>query len=191
MKNLNPLIFSILLLFAMAACSEQEEPTPVITQNDDEMAISQQEALSVGITAHEYEKFENYQYFRTRMKGSFEVPAVETDARGITLFRYTQDSSALIFILGVAKIENVMAAHIHWAPAGENGSVVAFLYGGPLKEGMFTGILNNGRIEAEDLIGPLAGMTIPDLVKEIEMGNAYVNVHTMQTPSGEIRGQIR
>lgn len=191
MKNLTHLMLSLAMLFVMAACSEQEDTTPSRVENDDEMVISQQEALAVGITSQQYEKFENHQYFRTRMKGSFEVPVVQSAATGVSLFKYAQDTSALIFILGVANIENVVAAHIHWAPAGENGSVVAFLFGGPTKEGMFKGVLNSGKIKAEDLIGPLQGMTIPDLVREIEMGNAYVNVHTLQNPGGEIRGQIR
>lgn len=191
MKNLNYLMLSIMMLFMLAACSEQKEPTPLVVENEDEMVVSQQEALAVGITPQEFAKFEQYQYFRTRMKGSFEVPEVETNARGISLFRYAQDTSSLVFILGVANIENVMAAHIHLAPAGENGSVVALLYGGPMIEGMFKGILSNGRISADDLVGPLEGMTIPDLVREIEMGNVYVNVHTEQNPSGEIRGQLR
>jgi hypothetical protein len=34
------------------------------------------------------------------------------------------------------------------------------------------------------------GKTIADLVQEIKNGDAYVNVHTVQHPAGEIRGQI-
>lgn len=42
----------------------------------------------------------------------------------------------------------------------------------------------------EDLVGPLAGMTLEDLVALIESGDAYVNVHTVANPGGEIRGQV-
>ena len=38
--------------------------------------------------------------------------------------------------------------------------------------------------------GPLAGKRISDLIKLIEDGKAYVNVHTDQNPDGEIRGQL-
>jgi len=31
---------------------------------------------------------------------------------------------------------------------------------------------------------------MPDLIKLINTGNAYVNVHTSQNPPGEVRGQI-
>ena len=37
----------------------------------------------------------------------------------------------------------------------------------------------------------MAGMTILDLVAQMEAGQTYVNVHTVENPGGEIRGQIR
>jgi CHRD domain len=40
------------------------------------------------------------------------------------------------------------------------------------------------------LKGPLEGKQITDLVKLIEEGRAYTNVHTEQNPDGEIRGQL-
>jgi hypothetical protein len=52
------------------------------------------------------------------------------------------------------------------------------------------GTLSKGNLKAADLTGPLAGKALSDLIKEIEAGNAYVNVHTTQHPDGEIRGQI-
>ncbi len=45
-------------------------------------------------------------------------------------------------------------------------------------------------ITANKLEGPLKGKQISDLVKIMEDGNAYTNVHTEQNPKGEIRGQI-
>ncbi len=53
------------------------------------------------------------------------------------------------------------------------------------------GVLMRGSFTAADLTGPLAGMSIADLVAMLEGGGAYVNVHTLQVPSGEIRGVIR
>jgi hypothetical protein len=85
-------------------------------------------------------------------------------------------------------------AHIHLAPAGENGPVVAWLYpSGPppvLIEGRFSGVLAEGTITANSLIGLLAGQDLSALIEEFEKGNAYVNVHTTQHPAGEVRGQI-
>jgi hypothetical protein len=73
--------------------------------------------------------------------------------------------------------------------------VVAFLYPEApppiLIPGGFSGVLAEGDITAADLRGPLAGLTIQDLVAEMVAGNTYVNVHTVENPGGEIRGQIR
>lgn len=193
MKKLNIFGLIMALLFLMVACSDPDEQTPLVesNENDDLVQISEQEALAVGIPSQEVAKFNHHQNFRTRMKGDFEVPPVATEAMGISLFRYTHDSSGIYFVVGVNHIQDVTAAHIHLAPPGENGPVVVPLFMGPVREGNFAGILNRGLITADQLTGPLAGMTIPDLVMEMEMGNTYVNVHTEANPGGEIRGQIR
>jgi hypothetical protein len=85
-------------------------------------------------------------------------------------------------------------AHIHLAPAGANGSVVAWLYPSSppaqLIPGRSNGILAEGVITAANLIGPLAGGSMEDLLEAMQAGNTYVNVHTVQFPGGEIRGQI-
>ncbi|WP_342707195.1 CHRD domain-containing protein [Fontibacillus panacisegetis] len=47
-----------------------------------------------------------------------------------------------------------------------------------------------GFLSNQDLIGPLSGKTINDLLREFRNGNAYVNVHTIGHPDGEIRGQV-
>ncbi len=50
------------------------------------------------------------------------------------------------------------------------------------------GILAQETITSNNLEGPLKGKQISDLVKLIEDGNTYANVHTQQNPKGEIRG---
>jgi hypothetical protein len=133
--------------------------------------------------------------FRTHLSGAEEVPAVDTRAQGQAIFQLSKDGSELRYKLIVANIENVRMAHIHLAPAGENGPVVVWLYpSGPppqLIEGRFSGVLAEGTLTAASLVGPLAGQTLADLIDEVVAGNTYVNVHTNQYPGGEIRGQIR
>jgi hypothetical protein len=135
--------------------------------------------------------------FRTNLSGAEEVadPPVETLARGQAIFQLSKDGTQLSYKLIVANIENVSMAHIHLAPAGVNGPVVAWLYPSSpppqLIEGRFDGVLAEGVITADDLVGPLAGFTMEDLIAEIGAGNTYVNVHTSQYPAGEVRGQIR
>lgn len=133
--------------------------------------------------------------FRASLKGRDEVPAANTNAQGEAIFQLSEDGSEIHYKLIAANIENILQSHIHVAPAGVNGPVVVWLYpeGGPpaqLIEGRFDGVLAEGTITAADLVGPLTGMTLDDLLAEMRSGNTYVNIHTLQFPGGEIRGQI-
>jgi hypothetical protein len=129
--------------------------------------------------------------FKTKMSGKEVVPPVETKATGHAEFKLSKDGSTISYILTVKDIENVTAAHIHAGKKGESGAPVAGLFAGPIKGGVFSGELAKGTITDRDLVGKLAGKTIGDLVKLIKDGGAYVNVHTVKNPNGEIRGQIK
>ncbi len=133
--------------------------------------------------------------FVANLSGAQEVPPATTRARGVATFALDASGDALTYRLIVANIENVTMAHIHLAPVGVNGPVVVWLYpDGPPPElipGRTQGVLAEGFITAADLVGPLAGGTLDDLIEELADGNAYVNVHTSQFPGGEVRGQIR
>jgi hypothetical protein len=129
--------------------------------------------------------------FHAILEGDEEVPPVDSDAKGAAIFRTSNDGTELNYTLIVANIEDVTAAHIHLAPRGENGDIVAFLFDPEEPtEGRTNGVLAEGTITSEDLVGPLEGSTLSELIDEIEAGNTYVNVHTVEHPSGEIRGQI-
>ncbi len=132
--------------------------------------------------------------FRAHLSGGEEVPAVDTRAQGQAIFQLSADGTELSYKLIAANIHDILMAHIHLAPAGQNGPVVAWLYPSApppqLIPGRFQGVLAEGVITDADLVGPLAGATLADLVAEIEAGNTYVNVHTTTNPGGEIRGQI-
>ncbi|WP_084625676.1 CHRD domain-containing protein [Salinimicrobium xinjiangense] len=130
------------------------------------------------------------QSFRAHLIGDEEVPAVMTHATGQTIFKLSKDGTELYYKLIVANIEDVRAAHIHVGEFGENGGVAAFLYGGGLIEGKTNGILAEGMITTDDIIGVLAGGTLEDLLELMRAGSTYVNVHTTLYPGGEIRGQI-
>lgn len=133
--------------------------------------------------------------FRAHLSGSEEVPPVATHAQGQAVFQLSRDGTELSYTLIAANIYDVLQAHIHLAPAGVNGPVVVWLYPSApppvLIPGRFSGVLARGTVTAADLVGLLAGGTLSDLIDEMEAGNAYVNVHTVANPGGEIRGQIR
>ncbi|HUF27586.1 MAG TPA: CHRD domain-containing protein [Gemmatimonadaceae bacterium] len=140
--------------------------------------------------------------FGTPLSGREEVPVRPTRARGNAIFHVNAEGWSVSYKLIVANIENVVAANIHAGPRGENGPVVAWLYG-PQQPGggRIQGVIGQGTIVANHLIGPLAGQDIDALVELMKSGNAYVNVHTNDGvgapnsgpgdfPGGEIRGQI-
>jgi len=132
--------------------------------------------------------------FRAHLEGGQEVPPVATLAQGQVVFQLSKDGTLLRYTLIASNIENILQSHIHLAPAGVNGPVVAWLYPSSppavLIPGRFSGVLAEGTITADDLVGPLAGQPLSSLIDAITAGNAYVNVHTSQYPGGEIRGQI-
>lgn len=132
--------------------------------------------------------------FRTHLSGDQEVPPRDTDATGQAIFQLSKDGTELHYKLIVANIENVTQAHIHVAPVGVNGGVVAWLYPptppATLIPGKSNGILQQGIITSASLVGSLAGQDLSDLIDSILAGNTYVNVHTLQFTGGEIRGQI-
>ncbi len=127
--------------------------------------------------------------FTASLTGAEEVPPVSTMASGEATFVLSDDGTQLAYTVTVSGISDVLAAHIHLAPAGSNGPVVAGLFGGKIV-GPFDGILAQGTITAADLKGLLAGMSLDSLIAEIKAGNTYVNVHTTANPPGELRGQI-
>jgi hypothetical protein len=129
------------------------------------------------------------------LSGGEEVPPAQTRGQGQAIFQIDPDGTSISYKLIVANIQNVTMAHIHLAPAGVNGPVVTWLYPdappAQLIPGRVNGVLAEGVITEFDLVGPLAGATLEDLIEALRSGNAYVNVHTSQYPGGEIRGQIR
>ena len=135
--------------------------------------------------------------FSARLTGSKEVPPVDTDAAGrIRLAAKSQD--ALDYQISLSNLNGVVTgAHIHRGSTGTNGPVVANLNIGGAFASASAGdgsasasTSSGGTITSSDLKGPLAGKHVSDLVKLIEDGNAYANVHTRQHSNGEIRGQL-
>jgi hypothetical protein len=139
--------------------------------------------------------------FTAQLGGDQEVSPRTTNATGQAAFQL-RDETQLDFTLNMLDVKNFVAAHIHCAPAGENGAVGVTLLG-PLPPGM-------GSV---DIFSVQAAITAPDaenecgwadlaaVVEAMRSGNTYVNVHTDDGvdppdtgpgdfPGGEIRGQI-
>lgn len=124
---------------------------------------------------------------------SQEVPATNTQAVGEARITFNTDLNQLVCTLTVNNIQDLNQAHIHIGKPGENGPVVLWLYPNAappvLKPGRTDGVLAAGTYNSSMLVGPMAGGNINDLSRALATGGAYVNVHTMANPGGEIRGQ--
>jgi hypothetical protein len=133
--------------------------------------------------------------FMATLSGKEQNPPIDTPAHGMATFTLSDDGMSLSYTLSVVDTTDITMAHIHIAAEGQDGPVATWLYPSAphaqVKPGSFTGDLATGTLTAADLVGPLQGKTIADLVADIKAGNAYVNVHTTAHPGGEIRGQIQ
>jgi CHRD domain len=129
--------------------------------------------------------------FTAALSGKNEVPPKDIKATGSTEFTVSGDGKTIAYKVDVKGMDKVTMAHIHQGKAGVNGPVVVVLFKANSPTGPENGILSQGNITSDKLEGPLKGKQISDLVKLIEEGNAYSNVHTVQNPKGEIRGQIK
>lgn len=180
------LLAVIFVLFGvLSGCADRDAGTNPVTGPDlSKPAV----ALDASVTDTVY----NY---GGHLNGRQEVPPVQTRAQGQIILHLNADTTELHYKLIVANIANITQAHIHMAPAGTNGSVVAWLYpSGPPPQpiaGRFSGVLARGTITSANLVGPLLGQPLSALINAMAAGNTYANVHTSQFPGGEIRGQIQ
>jgi hypothetical protein len=98
----------------------------------------------------------------------------------------------LHYRINVANIDDIVGVHIHFASPGSNGPIVLPIIGNPFIDdpGITTqGVLARGTATAADVVGDFEG-DLEALVEAIRAGDTYLNVHTVEHRSGEIRGQI-
>jgi hypothetical protein len=140
--------------------------------------------------------------FVATLSGAREVPARDTQARGVASFKLRQDGAALAFKLNVANIDNPFMAHIHCGAVGVNGPVGVTLFMGAPAGGRVNGTLAEGIITAPDAGNGCGWVDLAAVLAAMDSGATYVNVHTNDGvapintgpgdfPGGEIRGQIR
>ena len=131
--------------------------------------------------------------FVTKLQGLQEVPPVETKARGYVAFEVDDSRTKLEFewvVRGGNNILGATGAHIHCAPAGENGPVAAFI-GGVVEGGLQGEVEMEGTLTDQNVLKDAGcGSNIAELVDEMLAGNTYVNIHSLDFPSGEVRGQL-
>ena len=124
------------------------------------------------------------QVFVAVLSGAYEVPEVETHATGTA--ELTLVGARLHYQLHVDGIRDITGAYIHIGRADGPAPAVADLFDG-VKAGPVSGVLSSGTLE----LAALHGTTMRQLVQALQRDDAYVTVHTLAHPGGELRGQLR
>jgi hypothetical protein len=149
--------------------------------------------------------------FRARLKGLNEVPPVATEASGSFSAKLSSDGSTLTYTVTYSNLSTpILFSHIHFGFPKEATGIMVFLCGPasgqpggppagtpnpPPCQGTTSGTVT-GTLTAANVIGPNAqgitpGADFAKVIEAIRVGAGYVNVHTVRSQAGEIRGQVR
>ena len=141
---------------------------------------------------------------KTDLSGYQEVPAISTDGSG-TFRAAVNRRSEIKWELTFGRLTSpALQAHIHFGQLSVNGGISVFLCtnlgNGPAGTQACPpqGGRISGTIKPADVVGPGAppgdqGIepgSFAELVRAIQAGATYANVHTDRFKGGEIRGQI-
>ena len=126
------------------------------------------------------------QSFSAELSGDNQLPPVDTEATG-TFNLVTVNRLSRLYCSVWNQLVNVTESHIHRGEETEVGKHVVTLYNATTPTGPMSGLLSQGNITAKDIEGPLAGQQLTNLISLMDNGTAYVNVHTEEFPTGEIR----
>ena len=130
--------------------------------------------------------------FEAQLRGSEEVPPVDTNTRGKADFEFNRGKTKLHFDLSVANGLRVTQAHIHCGPEGQNGPIVLFLAGFHDKGWDVDGNwIGDATATDANITNNACGSTLADLEQAMADGRTYANIHTVAHQGGEARGQIR
>lgn len=149
--------------------------------------------------------------FSARLRGLNEVPPVATGASGSFSATLSSDGTTLTYKETYTNLNApILFSHIHFGFPREATGIMVFLCGpaagaagGPPAgtpnpppcpsptSGTVTGSLTAANVIGPNAQGITPGADFAKVVQSLREGAAYVNVHSMRSPSGEIRGQVR
>ena len=141
---------------------------------------------------------------RARLIGYQEVPSVSTAGSGEFKAQISPDDKFIDYEMTFGELQApITQSHIHVAQRAVNGSIVIWLCGTAANPGPTgtqpcpaSGTIS-GRITAANVIAgsmapqQLTANDLDEVLAAIRAGVAYANIHTVISPGGEIRGQIR
>ncbi len=117
------------------------------------------------------------QTFTVALSGAQQVPPVQTSGSGTATLTYDPDTRHLTWSVTYSGLSSdATMAHFH----------------GPAATGKNAGVLIWISKKGEAMASPITGeVTLtPDQAQQFMAGDWYINVHSKDHPSGEIRGQV-
>ena len=144
------------------------------------------------------------------LTGYEETPlTISTPATGTFDARISKDETQIDWELTYADmVGDVTQAHIHFGAKGLTGGISIWLCGNPTAPGVTPAIVPppgtppcpldfgtvTGTSTAANVVGPsgqgIAPGEFAEVIRAMRAGATYVNVHSTQWPTGEIRAQI-
>ena len=135
--------------------------------------------------------------FAAILTGKEEVPEVDTLDTALATFQSNKkdddnkEKNDLKFSVKTTDMSKIKEVHIDTGKPSEKGDVVADLYKSETPSCEVLGSLCEGKINSQKLKGPLKGKNTKELIKKIEIGEAYVDIVTEDKPKGKVRGKIK
>jgi CHRD domain len=150
---------------------------------------------------------QSHSRFEAELNSFKTSPSLFTSGKGTTRVRIDSNKDSISYELSYSGLSSpVTQAHIHFAQKGVNGGIIVYLCDNTgLAPGGVPACPNSGTVTgtatAVDVNPPnnplpvttqgIAPGDFAALIAAIEHDAGYINVHTTNFPSGEIRGQLK
>lgn len=170
-KNLQAIVLFLSASLIVVSCSKYADQKSEVKTNLTESQLSTD--ASLGSNQMESDPIVFTQV--VQLEGAQEVPAVQTETKGIAILRVSKSKKlySKIIIQKLADGDALRFAHVHAGMAGMNGPVRITLAANASEFGI------NKVIQLNDIQYTL-----------VTEGAAYVNAHSNFFPGGIVRGQI-
>ena len=135
------------------------------------------------------------------LRGFQEVPPVASPGAGTFLATISPDHTTISYSLRFNGLNApAVMSHLHFGFPREAGGIMVWLCGpisSPARQtcpNATSGTIE-GTLTAADVVGPVVQGIQPGqwdrVLRVIQAGGAYCNIHTTQSPAGEIHGQVK
>jgi len=158
-------------------------------------------AIALGVAAYGLAAGSaGFNHLSATLSGYQEVPSISSTGTADFTADIAKDGQSVAWQMTYSGMEgNVLQSHIHFGQRSVNGGISVFLCtnlgNGPAgTQGCPQQGTISGTFGPSDVIGPTAQGIAPgqwdELLKAIDAGKAYANIHSSTWPGGEIRAQL-